>query len=43
LIIGSPEEVAYRMRFLDRAGLRACLDAIPASPYRDYIERITLE
>jgi glucose-1-phosphate thymidylyltransferase len=43
LIIGSPEEVAYRKGFLDRAGLRACLDAIPASPYRDYIERITLE
>jgi glucose-1-phosphate thymidylyltransferase len=43
LIVGSPEEVAFRMGFLDRDGLRACLDDIPRSPYRDYIERIIVE
>lgn len=40
LIVGSPEEASYRMGFLDRDGLRACLESIPQSPYRNYVERL---
>ena len=43
LVVGSPEEVAYRMGFLSREALRATLERLPASPYREYIERIADE
>ena len=38
LIVGSPEEVAYRMGYLDEAGLRASVERLPLSPYRTYVE-----
>jgi glucose-1-phosphate thymidylyltransferase len=43
LVIGSPEEVAYRMGFLTRDALRRTLERLPASGYREYIERIADE
>jgi glucose-1-phosphate thymidylyltransferase len=43
LVVGSPEEVAYRMGFLSRDALRATLERLPASSYREYIERIADE
>ena len=38
LIVGSPEEVAYRMGFIDDAGLGRAIDRLPNSPYRTYVE-----
>lgn len=44
LLIGSPEEAAYRMGWLDAAGLQRCLDAMPAgSAYRAALARILTE
>ena len=43
LVVGSPEEVAYRMGFLTREALRATLERLPASSYREYIERLADE
>ena len=43
LIIGSPEEVAYRMGFLDRAGFLRTVTALPQSPYREYLESLPEE
>jgi len=43
LVIGSPEEVAYRMGYLTREALRATLARLPLSPYREYIERVADE
>ncbi len=40
LAIGSPEEVAYRMGFLDEQGLAEALSALPPSLYRDHVERV---
>lgn len=40
LIIGSPEEVAYRMGFIDIDGLKACVSELPASLYREYLEHL---
>ncbi len=40
LIIGSPEEAAYRMGFIDDAGLAAAVRALPDCPYRDYVARL---
>lgn len=40
LIIGSPEEAAFRMGFLDRHGFLASIERLPISPYRDYLQRI---
>lgn len=37
LIVGSPEEVAYRMGFLDADGLRAAVAVLPKGPYREYV------
>jgi glucose-1-phosphate thymidylyltransferase len=37
LKVGCPEEVAWRMGFLDDAGLLARADALPASGYGDYL------
>lgn len=38
LIVGSPEEVAFRMGYIDADGLRAAVEALPRSPYRSYVE-----
>lgn len=38
LIVGSPEEVAYRMGFIDGAGLKRAIETLPNSPYRKYVE-----
>lgn len=43
LIIGSPEEVAYRMGFIDVEGLKACVSELPASLYREYLEHLPEE
>jgi glucose-1-phosphate thymidylyltransferase len=40
LIIGSPEEVAYRMGFLSARDLESSIGHLPSSPYRSYLERI---
>jgi glucose-1-phosphate thymidylyltransferase len=40
LIIGSPEEVAYRMGYLDREGLARCAAEMPVSEYRSYLENL---
>src|SRR5262249_42802896 len=40
LKIGCPEEVAYRLRFIDRAALRALLETMPMSDYRKYLADI---
>ena len=41
--VGCPEEVAYRMGYLDVEGLRRSAARLPESPYRDYVEQITNE
>ncbi len=38
LIVGSPEEVAFRMGFIDEAGLERAIETLPNSPYRKYVE-----
>jgi glucose-1-phosphate thymidylyltransferase len=41
LMVGSPEEAAYRMGYLDRAGLTATVSAMPkSSEYRQVLERV---
>jgi glucose-1-phosphate thymidylyltransferase len=40
LKIGCPEEIAYNIGTIDRARFRAVIDAIPASPYREYLEGV---
>ncbi len=40
LIIGSPEEVAYRMGFIDLAGFNHTVSRLPGSSYREYLERV---
>ncbi|MCB9506868.1 MAG: glucose-1-phosphate thymidylyltransferase RfbA [Myxococcales bacterium] len=40
LIIGSPEEVAFRSGYLDRAGLADAIAHLPSGPYRSYLERV---
>lgn len=40
LIIGSPEEVALRMGFLDQAGFQDSVARLPACPYRSYLESL---
>lgn len=40
LIIGSPEEVAYRMGLIDRHQLSAAVDSMPLSPYSSYLAEI---
>jgi glucose-1-phosphate thymidylyltransferase len=43
LKIGCPEEVAWRMGFLDDAGLLARAEALPRSGYGDYLRRLLQE
>lgn len=40
LIIGCPEEVAYRQGFIDHDQLMARIGDLPECSYRDYLERI---
>jgi hypothetical protein len=34
------EEIAFAQGFIDRAGMQSCIDAIPKSPYREYLELV---
>ena len=43
LFIGSPEEVAYRQGYLSLEALHRTVDALPRSPYREYLQRIAEE
>lgn len=43
LLVGSPEEAAYRAGFLSMEGFRRALEAIPASNYRSTLERVLHE
>lgn len=43
LIIGCPEEAAYRSGFIDREGLRRAVDALPQCPYQAYIAQLLNE
>lgn len=40
LKVGSPEEVAYRMGFLDAEALKRTLHGLPKNGYREYLEAI---
>jgi glucose-1-phosphate thymidylyltransferase len=40
LMIGAIEEVAYRMGFIDVAGLRACAENLPPGPYAEYLAAV---
>jgi len=40
LKIGCLEEIAYNVGAIDRPRFRAVIDAIPASPYREYLEGV---
>jgi glucose-1-phosphate thymidylyltransferase len=40
LIIGCPEEAAFRSGFIDEAGLSLAVSRLPESPYRSYVERL---
>ena len=40
LKIACLEEVAYNMGFIDMPGLERAIEAMPRSPYRDYVERV---
>ena len=39
-MIGSPEEIAYRMGFLDAAGLERLARSAVNGEYRDYLWRL---
>lgn len=43
LKIGCPEEIAYRMKFIDMDKLTEVIDSLPNSPYRQYLEEVFLE
>ena len=43
LIIGSPEEAAFRRGFINAEGFHGTIAALPASPYRSYLERLLLD
>lgn len=40
--IASPEEVAWRMGFIDRAALREIIQNLPTSKYRHYLDSLSL-
>ncbi len=40
LFVGSPEEAAFHMGYLDAAGLANCIANTPDGPYRAYLKRI---
>ena len=43
LIIGSPEEVAFHMNYIDGEGLERCISEMPSSDYRFYLEGLIRE
>jgi glucose-1-phosphate thymidylyltransferase len=43
LVIGSPEEVAYRQGFIDIGGLRALIEDLPSCEYSAYLRRVAEE
>lgn len=43
LLVGSPEEAAYRAGFLSIAGFRRAVEALPSSNYRSILERVVHE
>jgi glucose-1-phosphate thymidylyltransferase len=43
LKIACIEEIAYRRGYIDPSGLRAVVDAMPPSPYRDYVRSVLEE
>ncbi len=43
LVVGSPEEVAYQMGFIDAEAFAALVDALPVCRYRDYLERVVVD
>ena len=43
LIIGCPEEVAYRKGFIDHDALEAAIRALPDCTYRDYLDQVSEE
>ena len=43
LLVGSPEEAAYRAGFLTVDGFRRAVEALPASNYRSILERVVHE
>ncbi len=43
LKIACLEEVAYRQGFIDKQGLLHATEAMPVSPYREYVEQIAAE
>jgi glucose-1-phosphate thymidylyltransferase len=40
LLVGCPEEVAYRIGFIGHDELVTRLETLPLSPYREYLERV---
>lgn len=40
LVVGSPEEVAFLMGYIDEDGLRKCIADMPRSAYRAYLEQL---
>ncbi len=43
LLVGSPEEAAFRMGLIDEDQLRARVAELPSCAYRDYLSRVTDE
>ena len=43
LKIACLEEIAYHQGFIDRAGMEACIEDSPKSPYREYLEMVLKE
>ena len=43
LKIACLEEIAFHQGFIDRAGMRRCIEDSPKSPYREYLELVASE
>ena len=43
LKVGCVEEIAYRMKFINKAKFEKLIDSIPKSHYREYLEKILTE
>ena len=43
LIVGCPEEVAFRSGFIDREAVEEAVAAMPVCAYRSYLERVVRE
>ena len=43
LKIACLEEIAFNQEFIDEAGLRRCIEEVPRSPYREYLEMVLTE